>query len=71
MVTLGNAIVSIDPASDKQAVVATDHDSRVLDQLAAQRGLAPVCVQPLLVSRACEAEDLTFDGPRRPDPWSR
>ena len=34
---------------------------RVLDQLAAQRGLALVCVQPLLVYRACEAEDLTFD----------
>jgi hypothetical protein len=33
----------------------------VLDQLAAQRGLALVCVQPLLVYRAREAEDLTFD----------
>jgi len=33
----------------------------VLDQLAAQRGLALVCVQPLLVYRAREGEDLTFD----------
>ena len=102
----GNAIVGIDLASVKQAVVVTDHDSRVLarrrvsarawelgglldwalsaaraagfvsvtvaceptghrwrvlDQLAAQRGLALVCVQPLLVYRAREAEDLTFD----------
>jgi transposase len=39
---------------------------RVLDQLAAQRGLALVCVQPLLVYRAREAEDLTFgkSGPK-------
>jgi transposase len=102
----GNAIVGIDLASNKQAAVVTDHDSRViarrrvsarawelgelldwalaraqaagfgsvtvaceptghrwrvLDQLAAQRGLALVCVQPLLVYRAREAEDLTFD----------
>ena len=34
---------------------------RVLDQLAAERGLALVCVQPLLVYRAREGEDLTFD----------
>jgi hypothetical protein len=33
----------------------------VLDQLAGQRGLALVCLQPLLVYRAREAEDLTFD----------
>ena len=39
----------------------TGHRWRVLDQLAAQRGLAPVCVQPLLVYRAREAEDLTRD----------
>jgi transposase len=101
-----NAIVGIDLADDKQAVVVTDHDSRVLarrrvsarawelgglldwalaraaaagfasvtvaceptghrwrvlDQLAAGRGLALVCVQPLLVYRAREGEDLTFD----------
>jgi len=101
-----NAIVGIDLADSKQAVVVTDHDSRViarrrvtarawelgelldwavgrakaagfasvtvaceptghrwrvLDQLAAQRGLALVCVQPLLVYRAREGEDLTFD----------
>src|SRR5215471_5788790 len=101
-----NAIVGIDLADCKQAVVVTDHDSRViarrrvtarawelgelldwaagraeaagfasvtvaceptghrwrvLDQLAAQRGLALVCVQPLLVYRAREGEDLTFD----------
>ena len=101
-----HAIVGIDLADDKQAVVVTDHDSRViarrrvtarawelgglldwalerartagfasvtvaceptghrwrvLDQLAAERGLALVCVQPLLVYRAREGEDLTFD----------
>jgi transposase len=101
-----NAIVGIDLADSKQAVVVTDHDSRVLarrrvtarawelgelldwavgraraagfdsvtvaceptghrwrvlDQLAAQQGLALVCVQPLLVYRAREGEDLTFD----------
>jgi transposase len=39
----------------------TGHRWRVLDQLAAQRGLALVCVQPLLVYRAREHEDLTFD----------
>ena len=33
----------------------------MLDQLAAGRGLALVCVQPLLVYRARESEDLTFD----------
>ena len=93
LVPLGNAIVGIDLADDTQAVVVTDHDSRViarrrvrarawelgevldwaltrasearfasvtvaceptghrwrvLDQLAAGRGLALVCVQPLL-----------------------
>ena len=37
----------------------------VLDQLAAARGLALVCVQPLLVYRAREGEDLTRD---KPDP---
>ena len=106
LLPLENAIVGIDLAADKQAVVVTDHDSRViarrrvsarawelgelldwalvkakaagfgsvtvaceptghrwrvLDQLAAQRGLALVCVQPLLVYRAREGEDLTFD----------
>jgi transposase len=39
----------------------TGHRWRVLAQLAAQRGLALVCVQPLLVYRARESEDLTFD----------
>jgi transposase len=39
----------------------TGHRWRVLDQLAAGRGLALVCVQPLLVYRAREGEDLTFD----------
>jgi transposase len=101
-----NAIVGIDLADVKQAVVVTDHDSRVLarrqvlcrawqlgevldwarskaqaagftsvtvaceptghrwrvlDQLATERGLNLVCVQPLLIWRAREAEDLTFD----------
>jgi transposase len=39
----------------------TGHRWRVLDQLAAERELALVCVQPLLVCRARESEDLTFD----------
>jgi hypothetical protein len=39
----------------------TGHRWRVLDQLATQRGLALVCVQPLLVYRAREGEDLTRD----------
>jgi transposase len=39
----------------------TGHRWRVLDQIAAGRGLALVCVQPLLVYRAREGEDLTFD----------
>src|SRR5918995_414737 len=39
----------------------TGHRWRVLDQLATQRGLPLVCVQPLLVWRAREAEDLTWD----------
>ena len=39
----------------------TGHRWRVLDQLSAERGLELVCVQPLLVYRAREAEDLTFD----------
>src|SRR6266700_3783278 len=39
----------------------TGHRWRVLDQLAVEMGLALVCVQPLLVYRAREGEDLTFD----------
>ncbi|MGV0607822.1 IS110 family transposase, partial [Mycolicibacterium sp. XJ1904] len=35
----------------------TGHRWRVLDQLAAHRDMALVCVQPLLVGRAREAED--------------
>jgi transposase len=106
LVPASNAIVGVDVADVKQAVVVTDHDSRVLarrrvlvrawqlgevldwavakakaagfgsvtvaceptghrwrvlDQLAAERGLNLVCVQPLLVWRAREAEDLTWD----------
>jgi transposase len=37
----------------------TGHRWRVLDQIAAQHGVALVCVQPLLVARAREAEDFT------------
>jgi len=100
------AVLAIDLADDKQAVVVADHDSRVLarrtarcrvwqlDQvlswgqeiarahgfagivvaceptghrwrivaeLTAALGLELVCVQPLLVSRAREAEDFTRD----------
>jgi transposase len=102
----GNAILGIDLADEKQALVVTDHDSRVLarrrvtakawalgpalewavreahrrgfasvtvaceptghrwqviDRLAAERGLAMVCVQPLLVGRSRESEDYTRD----------
>jgi transposase len=39
----------------------TGHRWRIVDQLATERGLGLVCVQPLLVWRAREAEDLTFD----------
>ncbi|MFL5910196.1 MAG: IS110 family transposase [Gaiellaceae bacterium] len=48
-------------ASVTVACEPTGHRWRVLDQLAAQRGLPLVCVQPLLVWRAREAEDLTWD----------
>ena len=41
------------------------HRWRVLDQLAADRGLALVCAQPLLACRAREGEDLIFG---KPDP---
>lgn len=39
----------------------TGHRWRVLDQLAAQQDMTLVCVQPLLVGRAREAEDYTRD----------
>jgi transposase len=48
-------------ASVTVACEPTGHRWRVLDQLAAGRGLALVCVQPLLVYRVREGEDLTFD----------
>jgi transposase len=48
-------------ASVTVACEPTGHRWRVLDQLAAERGLGLVCVQPLLVWRAREAEDLTWD----------
>ncbi|HSR85208.1 MAG TPA: IS110 family transposase [Streptosporangiaceae bacterium] len=48
-------------ASVTVACEPTGHRWRVVSQLAAQRGLALVCVQPLLVCRAREGEDLTFD----------
>ena len=67
LVPAGNAILGIDLADQKQVLVLADHDSRVLarrrvlDQLAAQQGMALVCVQPLLVGRARESEDYTRD----------
>jgi transposase len=106
VVSTDRAIVAIDLADDKQAVVVTDHDSRVLArrrvrvrawelgptlewarreaaaagfvdvvvgceptghrwrivaQIAEGMDMAVVCVQPLLVGRAREAEDLTRD----------
>lgn len=48
-------------ASVTVACEPTGHRWRVLDQLAADRGLALVCVQPLLVYRSREGEDLTRD----------
>src|SRR5580700_8000717 len=53
-------------ASVTVACEPTGHRWRVLDQLAAGHGLALVCVQPLLVCRAREGEDLTRDksGPK-------
>jgi transposase len=106
LVPADNAIVAFDLADEKQVLVLTDHDSRVLarqrikakawrlgpvlewarqqareygfadvtigceptghrwrvlDQLAAERDMALVCVQPLLVGRAREPEDYTRD----------
>ena len=106
VVPAGNAILGIDLADEKQALVLTDHDSRVLarrsvtakawaldpllgwgeeqarrrgfagvtvaceptghrwrvvDRLAAERGVPMVCVQPLLVGRSGESEDYTRD----------
>jgi hypothetical protein len=52
-------------ASVTVACEPAGHRWRVLDQLAAGRGLALVCVQPLLACRAREGEDLTRD---KPDP---
>jgi len=106
LVRADHAIVAIDLADRKQAVVVCDHDSQVLarktvkvrawelgpvldwarsvagkhrfagvtvgceptghrwmvlGQLAAQRGITLVCVNPMLVGRAREAEDYTRD----------
>ncbi|MEV0291811.1 transposase [Kribbella sp. NPDC050820] len=106
LVPLSNAIVGIDLADNKQVVVVTDHDSkvlarrtfrcrawdlstaldwaaeraratgfagvtvsceptghrwRVLGQLAADRSMPFVCVQPIQTSWARRSEDLTFD----------
>ena len=106
LVPVDNAILGIDLADKKQAVVVCDHDSRVLarktvcvkawdlgpvldwarrvahkhgfagvtvgceptghrwmvlNQLAAQRDMPLVCVNPMLVGRAREAEDYTRD----------
>ena len=48
-------------ASVTVACEPTGHRWRVLDQLAAERGLPLVCVQPLLVWRAREAEGPDLD----------
>jgi transposase len=106
LVPAANAIVGIDLADNKQMVVVTDHDSkvlarktfrcrawdlggaldwagrqasskgfagvtvaceptghrwRVLGQLAGDRGMPFVCVQPMLMSWARRSEDLTVD----------
>ncbi len=52
-------------ASVTVACEPTGHRWRVLDQLASERGMALVCVQPLLVYRAREGEDLTLISPTR------
>ena len=46
-------------ASVVVACEPTGHRWRVLDQIAAEQGVRLVCVQPLLVHRAREAEDFT------------
>src|SRR3954462_5454090 len=46
-------------ASVVGACEPTGHRWRVLDQIAAEAGVRLVCVQPLLVGRAREAEDFT------------
>lgn len=106
VVAKDRAVVAIDLADEKQALVVADHDSRVLarrrlrarawelgaalewartkavaagfagavvaceptghrwrvvEQLAAERAMPMVCVQPLLVGRARESEDFTRD----------
>jgi len=106
IVSVDRAVIAIDLADEKQVLVVTDHDSRVLarrrlrarawelgpalewargqvvaagfsgavvaceptghrwrvlEQLALERGMALVCVQPLLVGRAREGEDFTRD----------
>jgi transposase len=43
------------------AVEPTGHRWRVVGQLAAERGMQFVCVQPLMSAWARRAEDLTFD----------
>jgi transposase len=48
-------------ASVTVAVEPTGHRWRVVGQLAADRGMPFVCVQPLMSSWARRAEDLTFD----------
>jgi transposase len=106
LVPLGNAILGIDLADEKQVLVLADHDSRVLarkrvkakawelgpvldwawrvadqhgfagvtvgceptghrwrvlNELAVQRDMTLMCVNPMLVGRAREAEDYTRD----------
>jgi transposase len=59
---VGWALAAASAAGFDSVVVAcepTGHRWRVLDQIAAQHGVALVCVQPLLVCRAREAEDFT------------
>lgn len=62
--TLDWALAEARAAGFAGAVVAcepTGHRWRVVAQLAAERGLALVCVQPVLVGRARIAEDFTRD----------
>jgi transposase len=57
----------------------TGHRWRVLGQLAADRGMPVVCVQPMVTSWSRRTEDLTFDktdekessATKSPVPWNR
>src|SRR5438874_5890203 len=57
----GKQALSTGFANVTVACEPTGHRWRVLGQLAAERGMPFVCVQPMLTSWARRSEDLTFD----------